>query len=243
MKTTWYQSPWFVASVAIIVTYLATPVLDVLFGWIRSRRGKLTGTYLALTRQEDQLVAERVRCWHIGQRLRGRIQGVALIRPEGGRVRSYEPIQGTYTFVGRRIGRVLLLQYWDRSGTDQAGTIALNVQPPREQLFLGTWAGMTSEGLTSASCLWVRVQRRDFPVRDANQFVNGVDAALEAVAALTLLGFQGHALRDLNHRDLNRRLIIGKDARVNSLVDIHEALLRSGDAEQLSDTPRTRGES
>lgn len=188
---TWYENPWLIACASIILTYLATPLLDGIFGWLRSRKGALTGTYLALTNQRGTLVVELARCWQVGSNVRGRIDGVLAARPTDGRINDYErTTKARYKFSGKRIGDVVALSYWDSSRSRSVGTISLRALPPDDQILMGGWVGAVGVSMSRAKCTWIRVDRSDFPLDDIDAFVLSVNCALEvADSTFPLLGY------------------------------------------------------
>jgi hypothetical protein len=196
MGVAWYESAWTIAAATIVLTYLATPVLDAVVGWLRSRRGKLTGTYVALTNQGGVLVVERVTCRQVGDALDARIDGVLTATPTDGQVTTFEPISGTrYRLSGKRVGDVVVMAYWAEPKSTEAGTITLRVLPSREQILLGAWAGALEFEVVHAPCMWVRVNRDDFPSGEVEAFVEGLNCALLVLAdPLRLLGFRDDAV-------------------------------------------------
>lgn len=191
MDVAWYESPWTIAAVTIVLTYLATPLLDWGVSWLRSRRGPLTGTYLALTNQDGALVVERATCWQVGNSLRGRIDAVLTAQPVNGQVHDHHRIQGAhYRFEGKRISDVVVVTYWDSSQSRAAGTISLRALPSRDQILLGGWVGAVGFDVVRARCMWIRVKRGDFPLDDIDAFLVAVNCALRIVHALALLGYK-----------------------------------------------------
>ena len=93
------NNAWFISLTSILITFIATPWLYQASDWIRSRRGALTGAYLALSDNGDSssLNAELIHCRHIGQKLKGNISGKALLRLDAdGIIISTRPIESTF---------------------------------------------------------------------------------------------------------------------------------------------------
>lgn len=195
MGVAWYESAWTIATITIVLTYLATPLLDGAVGWLRSRRGALTGTYLALTNQNGVLVVERATCWQVGNGLRGHIDGVLTAQPLEGQVYSYSRITSAqYKFAGKRIADVVAVTYWDRSRSRAAGSVTLHARSSHDQILLGGWAGVVRFDVARAPCMWIRVKSGDFPLDDIDAFLTAVNCALEVVEPLRLLGYSGASL-------------------------------------------------
>jgi hypothetical protein len=195
MDVAWFESPWTIAAVTIVLTYLAAPLFDWGISWLRSRWGPLTGAYLAITNQDGALVVERATCWQVGNSLRGRIDAVLTAQPVSGQVHDHHRIAGArYSLEGRRISDVLVLTYWDSSQSRAAGTLSLRALPSREQILLGGWAGAVGFDVARARCIWIRVKRRDFPLGDIDAFLVAVNCALKVVEPLSLLGYTGPEL-------------------------------------------------
>lgn len=174
-----YENPWFIALVTIPLTYLFAPVLNVLLDWLRSRRGRLTGTYLALTKdRKGELLAELVNCWQVGNRLRGRIRAVCRAAMSEGQVAEPSRESGRYKFQGRTSGPLVSLLYWERKRSQNGGTITFTSAISGE-FYDGVWSGVgTSERIIYGPCTWIRVRRRDFPKDDLNTFVKSLNAAM-----------------------------------------------------------------
>ncbi len=179
MNSSLYGNPWFIALATILLTYLFSPILNVLVDWISSRRGRLTGTYLALTEDHgDGLLVERVACWQTGNRLVGRIQAVCRVRLSEGQVKEYWAVSGRYKFSGRVAGSVLSLLYWMPQKAQNAGSITFKSTIMGDVLD-GTWSGLDeSQNIGYAPCTWVRIRKRDFPKEDLLQFATAINAAL-----------------------------------------------------------------
>jgi hypothetical protein len=155
------NNAWFISLTSILITFIATPWLYQASDWIRSRRGALTGTYLALSDNGDpsSLNAELIHCRHIGQKLKGSISGRALIRLDtDGGIISIRPIESTWEFVGRMPARQALINYWSEERTAQnGGTITMGLDA-NGRIFRGIWCGTaTNEQVISGQCMWIRI--------------------------------------------------------------------------------------
>ena len=125
------NNAWFISLTSIVITFIVTPWLYQASDWIRSRRGVLTGTYLALSDNggSSSLNAELIQCRHIGQKLKGSISGKALIGLDaGGRFTSTTPVESEFKFVGRMQSRQALINYWgSEKAAQNGGTLTMGL--------------------------------------------------------------------------------------------------------------------
>lgn len=179
--TSFINNNWIVSLVSILVAFAATPLLQRVSEWIRSRRGNLTGTYLALTQTYDKyhLLAEVVECRHIGDLLKGTISVRAefSLNRNGEIEPSVVPAALTYRFVGRMRGRQVLLNYWSTAKASQNGGTMTMMLGSNGLVFRGLWCGTaTDEQVRSNPCLWIRDTSnsiKDAEVIPLTQFAEG----------------------------------------------------------------------
>lgn len=176
---------WVISLVSILIAFAVTPLLQRISDWIRSRRGDLTGTYLALTQTYDKyhLLAEVVHCRHIGDLLKGTITARAEFSLDhNGEIEP--PVvttTGTYNFVGRVRDRQILLNYWSTAKASQnAGTMTM-ILDSNGLVFRGLWCGTaTDEQVSSNSCLWIRDTSNSIKGAEAIPLAQFTDDQLDA---------------------------------------------------------------
>jgi hypothetical protein len=150
---------WLVSLASIVITVAVTPTLQRASDWVRSRRGALTGTYLALSQvgSPESLIAEIIRCRHVGDRLKGTIQARAEYEISRAEIVSLAEVKGTYRFTGRVRSRQVLLNYWSPDRASQnGGTMTMAIEADG-LTFLGIWCGTATTGqVTSGQCTWIK---------------------------------------------------------------------------------------
>ena len=179
---------WVISLASIVITFIVSPLLLNASYRAQSLNGALTGTYTALTQSENSsnLVAERVECRNVNQKLKGKIVAKALLElGAGGRIVDSSPqdTTRTFSFDGRVRARQVLLSYWSDGRTSQSGgtmTMGLDV---RGLIFRGFWCGPTEDAqLASGHCMWIKDPKNSLTKEmDFHQFGRHVDALLEQV--------------------------------------------------------------
>lgn len=175
-----YENPWFIALATIPLTYLVSLALSILVEWIRSQQGRLTGTYLSLTRDKGNgLLAELVQCRHVGHRLHGSIHALCRIPLHEGQVIHLGDEEANYKFSGRIAGPLLSLSYWAPRKAENGGTFTF-MSTVMGDMFEGVWSGLNeAQRVGNGKCIWIRVNRREFPKRgDPTKNTAGINAAL-----------------------------------------------------------------
>lgn len=180
----WINNEWVVSISSIVLGVAVTPVLQRGWSWLLSRRGKLTGSYLALSQvtMQPKILVEQVRCRHIGNRLYGRI----LARAEfvlgadewSEAVSPTEP--ASYRFDARLRERKMLLAYWSTArASANGGTLTMNLDD-YGAVFRGAWSGMGADGeVLSFPCIWFR-RFDDLSKRETNELVEAAVGFLRA---------------------------------------------------------------
>ena len=138
------DNAWVVSLSCILVGFAVTPLLQRAGDYIRSRRGPLTGTYIAFAGSGDpqHFTVEVINCRQTGKGLSGTIIGRAdlTLDNQGIHIRQFSvPI--IYKFIGRVLERQVQAIYWvPEKGSQNGGVIVL--EPDANGLvFNGFWGG------------------------------------------------------------------------------------------------------
>jgi len=154
------NNAWFISIASILITLAVTPALQGVSDWVRSRRGGLTGTYLALSQTggPESLLAEIVQCQHVGDALKGTITARAeFALGSDGTVKNSTSTAGEYEFAGRLRSRQLQLSYWSPAKASQNGGTMTMVLDASGTIFRGVWSGTAEdEGIITGPCMWIK---------------------------------------------------------------------------------------
>jgi hypothetical protein len=150
---------WLISLASIVITVIVTPWFYKLSDWAKARHGFLTGTYLALSESGGPrtLVAELIRCKHIGEKLKGDIIALEQITfDHEGTVTCRVRAAATYDFTGRMHARQGLINYWSTNKASQnGGTMTMNLDASGG-VFQGIWCGTGTNGdVVSGPCMWI----------------------------------------------------------------------------------------
>lgn len=175
---------WAVSFFSVLAGLAVAPALWWAVERAWSRRGALTGTYIALIQPVGTpvLLAEIVRCRQAGASLKGDIAARArLTLGDYGDVGGFVPVAAAYRFAGRVHARQILVSYWNAGKTGQGGGMTM-VLDADGTAFRGTWCGAADGQVISGPCLWVKVAAEALADLDAGQLAARADSVLRLVA-------------------------------------------------------------
>jgi hypothetical protein len=176
---------WVVSLTSILITFAVTPGLQRAVDWMRSRRGALTGIYLALSQSGGpaMLRVETIRCHQIGYRLKGRIitrLDLALDSEREGKAVTLPT--GQYKFSGTMHDRQVLLNYWSSSKASQNGGTMTMMLDPNGVAFHGIWCGTATNGeVISGPCMWIKGPTKTMRAMSNNQLARMADSILRSI--------------------------------------------------------------
>ena len=180
------ENTWVVSLASIIITFAVTPVLQRSSEWVRSRRGALTGTYLALSESGNpaSLRAEIIKCRNIGEHLAGTITARAdFTLSRKGDIEAVVSASGRYSFTGRMLARQILLNYWSPAKASQNGGTMTMTLDANATAFRGIWCGTaTNGGVTSGRCMWIKNSDMATPVMGIEQLTEMTNSVLRSIA-------------------------------------------------------------
>lgn len=159
---------------------------------IQSRFGVFSGQYIALTGdpRSGVILIESVQCHHVGNDLKGRIDGVTRLAVDRITYKTKGEIvnKGSYLFSGFVDGRSFVISYRTTvRGVQSSGVIALKTDS-EGKIFTGKWAGFESNEIKSNLCIWIRI---DSSISSKKQTETIVTKAEEYIASLSTVTSAG----------------------------------------------------
>ncbi len=198
-------NPWTIALLSSLTTAVVIPFLSVIIKKVRSCFGVFSGQYIGLTGNlnSNHILLEDVRCKQIGNKLIGKIYGVAIIEKLDKELKYREKMKnvGKYKFRGFVDERIFVISYRTViPAQHSSGAIALDGNS-MGTLHRGIWTGLVEDSIEQSACRWIKLPRKISSKRNQAAFIS---EALEYLNS--------------NRKDSTRIYTIGKSGRLDAIV-------------------------
>jgi len=162
---------WFITITCSILSLGIVPGIRLIANIIRARYGAFSGIYVAITTIGKEQIVELVTCRHIGNRLKGKILGVAILANEAGEEKVL-PNTSNYDFKGIVRERLMVMSYNSVfKGDLSAGSLTLYGDVPG-RTFSGNWGGLEEKEVVSSPCVWLKSSEKFNLQKDRELILN-----------------------------------------------------------------------
>lgn len=156
------SNPWIIAAAAFVTAEVGVPLVRIAITFLRSRFGPFTGTYVSLTGDvvSGPLLLEKVICRQIGEKLIGRIEGLAVLEfDQNGRPIIAGENHENYSFNGLARDRLFTVSYSSANPRVRSSGLIVISGDDSGCSFIGQWAGSVEDQVVNSGCVWLRIER------------------------------------------------------------------------------------